>query len=118
MPGELPRVDDPSTPYTEILRYYDNMADATEGHRDKVSDFARVFVVPGFGHCNGGSGLDRFDPLTPMVNWVEKGIAPEVMITTGTNFPGRSRPVCAYPKTAEYSGKGNAEDAQSFTCRK
>jgi len=109
---------DPSTPYTEIIRYYDNMADVTQGHADKVSDFARVFVVPGLGHCNGGSGLDRFDPLTPMVDWVEKGIAPEQMIATGTNFPGRSRPICAYPKTAWYDGSGSLEDAQNFVCRK
>jgi Tannase and feruloyl esterase len=94
------------------------MDDATAGHGNKTSDFARVFVVPGFGHCNGGSGLDRFDPLTPMVNWVEKGIAPEVMIATGNNFPGRSRPICAYPKTAEYKGSGRIEDAASFICRK
>jgi feruloyl esterase len=108
---------DPSTPYTEIIRYYDNMSDVTKGHAQKTSDFARIFVVPGFGHCNGGAGLDRFDPLTPMVDWVEKGIAPEQMISTGTNFPGRSRPICAYPKTASYDG-GNIEDAASFSCQK
>jgi feruloyl esterase len=109
---------DPSTPYTETLRYYENMQDATRGHSQKTTDWARVFVVPGFGHCNGGSGLDRFDPLTPMVNWVERGIAPEVMIATGNNFPGRSRPLCVYPKTAFYKGSGSIEDASSFTCRK
>ena len=26
------------------------------------------------------------------------------MIATGNNFPGRSRPLCAYPKTASYDG--------------
>ncbi len=109
---------DPSTPYTEIVRYYDNMSDVTKGHAQKTSDFARLFVVPGFGHCNGGSGLDRFDPLTPMVNWVEKGIAPEEMTATGTNFPGRSRPLCVYPETASYDGSGSVEDAASFSCRK
>lgn len=93
------------------------MSDATKGHAEKVEDFARMFVVPGLGHCNGGSGLDSFDPLTPMVDWVEKGIAPERMTATGSNFPGRSRPLCVYPKTAEYKG-GNVEDASSFTCRK
>ena len=94
------------------------MSDVTKGHAQKTSDFARLFVVPGFGHCNGGSGLDRFDPLTPMVNWVEKGIAPEEMIATGTNFPGRSRPLCVYPETASYDGSGSIEDAANFSCRK
>jgi hypothetical protein len=41
-----------------------------------------------------------------------------VMIATGNNFPGRSRPICAYPETAEYKGSGSIEDAASFTCRK
>jgi feruloyl esterase len=130
---------DPSTPYTDIIRYYRDMSDVTirrgkDGDRDwghrhrehahdrvgdmkKAADFARVFVVPGFGHCNGGSGLDRFDPLTPMVNWVEKGMPPEKMLATGDNFPGRSRPLCAYPKTAKYDGSGDLEDAENFSCQ-
>src|SRR5262245_61590175 len=107
---------DPSTPSTETLRYYGNMTAATTGSTALSEEFARVFVVPGFGHCNGGSALDRFDPLTPMVNWVEKGIPPEQMTATGTNFPGRSRPLCVYPKTAWYNGTGSIEEATSFTC--
>jgi feruloyl esterase len=109
--------NDPSTPATETIRYLENMTAATTGSAAEAAEFARAFVVPGFGHCNGGSGLDRFDPLTPMVKWVEKGIAPEVMIATGNNFTGRSRPLCVYPKTAWYNGTGSLEEASSFSCR-
>ena len=31
-------------------------------------------------------------------------------------FPGRSRPLCAYPQHVHYKGTGNADDAASFEC--
>jgi feruloyl esterase len=68
------------------------------------------------GHCGGGQALDQFDMLGPLVNWVEKGIAPASIPATGKAFPGRSRPLCAYPTHAQYSGHGNPEDAANFTC--
>jgi hypothetical protein len=51
-----------------------------------------------------------------VVNWVEKGTAPEVIVATGKAFPGRSRPLCAYPKHAQYNGSGDTEDAKNFSC--
>ncbi len=57
------------------------------------------------GHCQGGSAtLDHFDMLTAIVDWVEKGAAPDRVIATGRDFPGRSRPLCPYPQHAEYYG--------------
>ncbi len=29
----------------------------------------------------------------------------------------RTRPLCAYPHKAVYDGKGNADEAASFSCR-
>ena len=59
------------------------------------------------GHCGGGSAtLDTFDMLTASVDWVEKGQAPESVTATGRAFPGRSRPLCAYPAHAQYKGQG------------
>jgi feruloyl esterase len=68
-------------------------------------------------HCGGGRSLDSFDLLTPLVNWVEKGAVPDAVIATGKAFPGRSRPLCAYPKHAQYKGHGNTDDAVNFECR-
>ena len=61
--------------------------------------------------------LDRFDMLTAVTDWVEKGTPPDSVIATGKAFPGRSRPLCAYPKSAQYSGQGDPNDARNFACR-
>lgn len=100
----------------DTFDYYKDMA-AANGGLDAASKWSEFYFVPGMGHCGGGPGLDQFDFLEPMVNWVEKGIAPTSVITTGKAFPGRSRPLCAYPKYAHYKGTGDAEDAKNFECR-
>jgi feruloyl esterase len=70
------------------------------------------------GHCGGGSAtLDSFDMLGAAVNWVEKHQAPESVMATGRAFPGRSRPLCAYPAHAQYSGSGDPEDGKNYSCR-
>ena len=99
----------------DTLGYYKSLA-ATNGGADKVAEWSRIYLVPGMGHCGGGQALAQFDMLGPLVNWVEKGIAPDSILATGRAFPGRSRPLCAYPKHAQYTGHGNSEDAANFTC--
>jgi len=59
----------------------------------------------------------NFDLLSAVMNWVEKGTPPDSVIATGRAFPGRSRPLCAYPKYAHYEGQGDPEDAKNFECR-
>jgi feruloyl esterase len=41
-----------------------------------VDRAARLFRVPGLAHCRGGVGLTEFDSLTPLLRWVEEGVAP------------------------------------------
>ena len=65
------------------------------------------------GHCGGGYGPNRFDPLTSLEAWVEKGVAPEQMLGTGNNM---TRPLCAYPNVAHYKGTGDPNDASNFQC--
>ena len=100
----------------DTLGYYQSLA-AANGGADKVAEWSRLFLVPGMGHCGGGPALDRFDMLSAVVNWVEKGIGPDLVIATGKAFPGRSRPLCAYPKHAYYMGNGDREDARNFRCQ-
>jgi alpha-L-rhamnosidase len=98
-----------------------------------VSDFERFFRVPGMAHCAGGPSTDQFDMLTALVDWVEHGRAPESVVArargagTGAGVnrdvpsdwsPGRSRPLCPYPKVARLKpGAADLESADSFSCR-
>jgi feruloyl esterase len=100
----------------DTLDYYKSLA-ATNGGADKVAEWSRMFLVPGMAHCGGGPGLDHFDMLSAVVEWIEKGVAPDSVTATGQAFPGRSRPLCAYPKHAQYTGTGNTEDARNFRCQ-
>jgi hypothetical protein len=78
-----------------------------------ITDFYRLFMVPGMGHCGGGAGPNSFDTLAPLEAWVEKGVAPEQIIGKGN---GMSRPLCVYPKVARYKGSGDPNDASNFQC--
>lgn len=86
-------------------------------HGAATGDFARLFLIPGMGHCQGGAATDSWDGLGTLVDWVEKGQAPQRIVASGTAvFPGRTRPLCPYPKYARYNGSGNPEDAANFSC--
>jgi feruloyl esterase len=83
---------------------------------DGPQAWARLFHVPGMLHCAGGEATDQFDMLSAIQAWVEHGTAPDRVTATGKAFPGRSRPLCPYPKVARYEG-GDPEDERSFACR-
>jgi hypothetical protein len=56
--------------------------------------------------------------MTPLINWVETGKAPESIPArqmAGTEVR-RTRPLCPYPQVAKYSGAGNLDEAASFSC--
>ena len=110
-------VSDPWFSAKETLSYYQDMA-AANGGLPQVLNWSRLYLVPGMGHCQGGEAtLDRMDMLTAIVDWVEKGAAPDSVLATGRAFPGRSRPLCAWPKHAQYKGEGKPEDAKNFVCQ-
>jgi len=87
-------------------------------HGKETMDFARLFMVPGMAHCGGGVGPDRNDAVTAVIDWVEKGKAPEQLIASKvTNGQVvRTRPLCPYPQVARYQGQGSIDDATSFRC--
>ncbi len=110
-------VSDPWFSALDTIGYYQALGEANGG-ADAVRNWSRLFLVPGMGHCGGGTAtLDRFDMLSAIVDWVEKAKAPDSVVATGTAFPGRSRPLCPYPQHAHYKGRGNSEDATNFECR-
>ena len=110
-------VSDPWFSALDTVEYYESLGPANGG-TEEVNKWSRMFLVPGMGHCMGGSAaLDQFDMLSAIVAWVEKDKAPDSIISTGNAFPGRSRPLCPYPKYAHYKGSGDPEKAENFECR-
>jgi Tannase and feruloyl esterase len=99
------------TPETTIW-YYDSVLDSMGRNQ---SDWMRLFMVPGMGHCGGGPGVNTFDSIATLENWVEKGVPPNQMLGKGAD--GLTRPLCPYPQYADYNGTGNLKDAASWTCK-
>ena len=128
--------------------YYNNTLDVMGG-LGNVQDFFRFFLVPGMQHCfsttvdapwNFGGAFQagllgtntwsvpgfrdsRHDALLSLVDWVEKGDAPDSIIaTTWTNPINASsgvlaqRPICPWPEKAVYDGSGNVSDASNWLC--
>ncbi|MEO8308229.1 MAG: tannase/feruloyl esterase family alpha/beta hydrolase [Pseudomonadota bacterium] len=83
-----------------------------------AGQFVRLFMVPGMTHCAGGIGTDRFDPVTAVIDWVEKGKAPDSIAAARVvaDKTVRTRPLCPYPQTARYSGSGSIDEAANFSC--
>jgi feruloyl esterase len=87
----------------------------------RTQSYARLFMAPGLYHCSGGPGPNTFDALTPLVNWVEAGVAPETIVATKfvNDTPPAvqmTRPLCVFPKVAKYNGSGSTSIAANFTC--
>jgi hypothetical protein len=96
--------------------YYERVTKKMGGIK-RTQDFARLFMAPGVGHCAGGSGPQPQRAFDAVVNWVEKGIAPDKLQASRT-VQGRSetKPLCPYPAVAKWDGKGSATDAASYSC--
>lgn len=86
----------------------------------ETRDFYRLFMVPGMFHCANGPGCGSVDWLGAVMQWVEKGVAPEALVGAHLEKgqPTRTRPVCSYPQVARYKGTGNKDEAANFECRK
>ncbi|KAH9948590.1 feruloyl esterase-like protein, partial [Amylocystis lapponica] len=123
------------------VHYYETVNVFTRIHTDwDLSDFYRLFTVPGMNHCDGGYGANAFggigqassgmpplsfdaehNILAAMVQWVEEGVAPSSLTAVywkdnnSTNGLGFTRPLCQYPTSLRYVS-GDENDAASFTC--
>jgi feruloyl esterase len=97
------------------VHYYEQ---ALSKNGSDTKDFFRLFMIPGMSHCSGGIGPDRHDPMTAIVNWVEKGVAPSSITASKVvnNQVVRTRPLCPYPQVAKYKGQGSIDDAANFAC--
>jgi feruloyl esterase len=94
--------------YEEVRRKMGSTAD----------EFTRFYLIPGMYHCGGGPGVTLTDPLSLLVQWVERKTPP-------ANLMGKhiedgkvsfTRPICAYPSFAKYNGSGSVQDGANFSC--
>jgi feruloyl esterase len=100
------------------VNYYESVLEAM-GNPSNLSDSYRLFMIPGLSHCRGGEGVNSFDSISAMEEWVEKGKAPS-QITGSRIVDGkveRTRTLCPYPQVATYLGSGRTNDAKNFACR-
>ncbi len=99
------------------INYYTSVV-ADTGSVEKTQEFMRLYMVPGMGHCGGGTGTTTFNMLTALEQWVEKGVPPEAIpasrITAGK--ADRTRPLCPFPQVSVYDGSGSTDDAANFVC--
>jgi len=100
------------------INFYTRTLEATHGVPSNAA-WVRLFMVPGMGHCSGGEGPNTFDMMTALEPWVERGSAPERIVASRITAGKveRTRPLCAYPQTARYSGTGSIDAAESFACK-
>jgi hypothetical protein len=110
-------MSDPWFSPLDTVGYYEKMS-KENGGMSKVMDWSRLFLVPGMGHCAGGTvTVDSFDMLTAITDWVENGKAPDAIIAKSRMGTPRQRPLCPYPAHAQYLGQGDPQDPKNFTCR-
>lgn len=114
------------------IDYYEGIVrDTFHGHREKAEESVRLFMVPGMGHCSGGvrGAAVAWDKLAPLVEWVERGKAPESIVVTQDNATrtpeGNQRVICPWPLQPTYvgpSGSGAENNpanwvASNFACQ-
>jgi feruloyl esterase len=107
------------TPFMSVA--YAERLQATMG-KERTDRFARLFMVPGMGHCVGGP-MSNVDWLSAIDNWVDQGVNPDgrtpatTLIGAGTlGGVARTRPLCAYPEVEKYKGSGDINSASNFRC--
>ena len=124
---------DPAISPLNAIRYYQSVQ-AKMGARE-TDAFARLYMLPGVQHCDGGPGPAGFndanasqrdaehDVSVAVERWVEEGVAPGQIVAAKFKTPGepasgiaRTRPLCPYPQVARYKGKGSTDEAGSFSC--
>jgi feruloyl esterase len=122
--------DEATYPLHPVL-YYETV-ERLMGGRAATQDFFRLFMIPGQSHIPGNGGAETIDYLSYLEAWVERGIAPDVLLAQKmkrlARFAGPvtyaefltpdnvafTRPVWPYPVQARYAGRGRIEDAANW----
>lgn len=97
---------------------YRRQVERVMGGAQQTDRFFRLFLAPGVDHCAGGAGPSPTDPLASLVDWVERGKAPDTIPAMTTNAAGETvtRNLCRYPQISTYDGVGDPTTASSYRC--
>jgi feruloyl esterase len=98
------------------IDYYTSVLKEMGGRQD---DFVRLFMAPGMNHCGGGVGPNQVNWMAVLERWRESGKAPDRIdaYRVTNNRVDMTRPLCAYPQVAQYTGTGSTNDAANFVCK-
>jgi feruloyl esterase len=106
---------DAVVPPEDTIGYYVRVKQSLGTETDSS---VRLFMVPGMGHCAGGPGATTFDAVGALDQWVTGIMVPD-SIPASHQSGGATlfeRPLCAYPKSAQWDGKSDPAKASSFRC--
>ncbi len=81
-------VDNNVLPAHTILYY--TALEKTMGTKT-VDQFVRLYLLPGVAHCGGGDGPSIRDFLSPLMAWVERGVAPGALPASHIPQPVRAQ---------------------------
>jgi hypothetical protein len=83
----------------------------------QTDSFVRYYEVAGLGHAVSSVFNATWDSLTALDQWSVDGVTPVNQVTVDTTgVPGRTRPLCDFPRWPQYKGSGSADSAASFQC--
>jgi feruloyl esterase len=110
---------DPTIPMYGTVHFYKKLLERMGGEME-VAKFARLFLAPGVEHNLQGPGPAPTGMYEAIVDWVEKGKAPEMLIAERREPPGKEgkvvgfRPLYPYPYVARHQGHGSTDDLKNF----
>jgi feruloyl esterase len=105
------------SPYAGI-RYFENVEKKLG--KSETAEFARLYTAPGVDHVGSGAPAN-VDMLGVLVDWVEKGKAPDNLevVEQKVEAPSfavlRTLPLCRWPAWPHYKS-GDAKSAASYQC--
>ncbi|GIC88918.1 putative feruloyl esterase [Aspergillus udagawae] len=126
-------LEDPIITSDSSKAYYKHVADTMGLSPSQLDQFYRFFPISGMGHCSMGAGASSIgqgsyayagddaqdNVLMAIVQWVEKGIAPEYVRGSKKSSDGKieyRRRHCKYPKRNRYVGPGKYTDENAWAC--
>ena len=106
---------DAVVPPEDTIGYYERVKHLLGA---ETGDTVRLFMVPGMAHCAGGPGATTFDTVGALDQWVTGAAAPDSIPAAhwSNGKPVFERPLCAFPKIAQWNGKTDPAKASSFRC--